>query len=67
MIPQISERRIITYGLSASADIRAMNLTAGDHGMTFDVILSKRMAEPITVVILKLKPLISPCWVSITS
>ena len=48
MIPQISERRIITYGLSASADIRAMNLSAGDNGMTFDVILSKRMAEPIT-------------------
>ena len=48
MIPQISERRIITYGLSASADIRAINLSADDNGMNFDVMLSKRMAEPIT-------------------
>lgn len=43
MMPEISERRIITYGLSTSADVRALNLSAGDDGMTFDVQLSRRM------------------------
>lgn len=43
MLPEISERRLITYGLSASADVRAFNLNAGDGGMSFDVQLSQRM------------------------
>ncbi len=43
MIPEISERRIITYGLSASADVRAVNLKVCDEGMKFDVALSKRI------------------------
>ena len=47
MIPEISERRIITYGLSASADVRAINLTAGEHGMRFDLSLSNRMTNGI--------------------
>ena len=43
MIPEISERRIITYGLSASADVRATNVRVCDEGMKFDVTLSKRV------------------------
>ena len=43
MIPEISERRIITYGLSASADVRANNLRVCDEGMKFDVAISKRV------------------------
>jgi UDP-N-acetylmuramate--alanine ligase len=43
MIPEISERRIITYGLSASADIRAHNIRVCDKGMQFDVAVSNRM------------------------
>ena len=43
MIPEISERRIITYGLSASADVRAANLRVCDDGMKFDVNISKRI------------------------
>ena len=43
MMAEISERRIITYGLSASADVRALNLSASADGMTFDVQLSRRM------------------------
>ena len=49
MIPEISERRIITYGLSASADVRAMNLSVCDEGMKFDVVLSKRMDASETI------------------
>ena len=43
MMPEIPERRLITYGLSASADIRATNLTASDEGMRFDVMISRRI------------------------
>ena len=49
MIPEISERRIITYGLSASADVRAVNLRVCDEGMKFDVIISKRMDASETI------------------
>ena len=43
MIPEISERRLITYGYSASADIRAINVTPTENGMNFDVAVSERM------------------------
>ena len=43
MMPEIPERRLITYGLSASADIRATNLTTSDEGMRFDVMISRRI------------------------
>jgi UDP-N-acetylmuramate--alanine ligase len=49
MIPEISERRIITYGLSASADIRAHNIRVHDEGMQFDVAISKRMNTAETI------------------
>ena len=50
MIPEIPERRLITYGLSASADIRAMNLAASDQGMRFDVIVSPRLDAGIDMI-----------------
>lgn len=55
MIPDIPERRLITYGLSASADLRATNLAASDKGMTFDVAVSPRLdagTEMITGLVL---------------
>ncbi|MDC3234431.1 UDP-N-acetylmuramate--L-alanine ligase [Candidatus Puniceispirillum sp.] len=39
----IKDRRIITYGLSASADVRATNLRVEDGAMLFDVHLSERI------------------------
>ena len=43
MIPSIPERRLITYGLSASADIRAINPVADGEGMCFDIQVSERV------------------------
>ena len=43
MIPDISEKRLITYGFSASADIRAINLKANNGIMCFDVMVSDRI------------------------
>ena len=43
LIPTISDRRVITYGLSTNADIRAVNLTNDKENMMFDVQLSERL------------------------
>ena len=40
----IKDRRIITYGMSANADVRAVNLRVEGAAMTFDVMLSDRTA-----------------------
>ena len=40
----IKDRRIITYGLSANADVRAVNMRHEGSAMLFDVILSERTA-----------------------
>ena len=40
----IKDRRIITYGLSANADVRAVNMRHKGSAMLFDVILSERTA-----------------------
>mgnify|MGYP001361373976 CR=1 FL=1 len=41
----IKDRRIITYGLSANADVRAINLRVEDGAMIFDVHLSDRIKD----------------------
>merc|ERR1711991_813141 len=40
----IKDRRIITYGISANADVRAVNLRVNGAAMLFDVMLSDRTA-----------------------
>jgi len=42
MIPRVSDRRIITYGFSPQADVRAVNLQPGPGGTRFDVIVTDR-------------------------
>src|ERR1700722_10646969 len=42
MIARLIERRILTYGFSPQADIRAINLRLGDGGTEYDVIISDR-------------------------
>ena len=42
MIPRLSERRIVTYGLTPQADIRAANLEMGRDGARYDVVISHR-------------------------
>ena len=43
LLPTISDRRVITYGLSTNADIRATNLRHKDGQMTFDLLISDRL------------------------
>ncbi len=45
MIADIPERRIISYGFSASADIRGINLRPDNGSMVFDAMVSKRINQ----------------------
>ncbi len=45
LIPRVSDRKIITYGLNVSADVRAANLRLDRHGADFDVIVTNRAAN----------------------
>ena len=42
MIPRLSDHRIITYGFSQQADIRAENIRADRAGSTFEVVVTDR-------------------------
>ena len=43
LMAKIKDRRIITYGMSANADVRAINLRVHNGAMRFDVQLSERI------------------------
>lgn len=44
LIPRVLDRRLITYGLSPQADVRAVDLRMSADGARFDVVLSARLA-----------------------
>jgi len=48
MIGQINDRRLITYGMSPQAEMRAENLRTGPGGVQFDVVVDSRDA-PVRV------------------
>ena len=43
MIPRLSDRRIVTYGFSPQADVRADKLVSDKMGATFEVAISDRV------------------------
>ncbi|HEY3916691.1 MAG TPA: UDP-N-acetylmuramate--L-alanine ligase [Stellaceae bacterium] len=42
LIPRLSERRIVTYGFSPQAEIRAVDVTLGRDGARYDVVIADR-------------------------
>ncbi len=42
LIAEVSDRRIITYGMSPQADVRAINLVSSPTGSRFDVVITER-------------------------
>jgi UDP-N-acetylmuramate--alanine ligase len=42
LIPQVSDRKIITYGLSPQANVRAVNVRLSADGGRYDVVISSR-------------------------
>ncbi|MHB1218954.1 MAG: UDP-N-acetylmuramate--L-alanine ligase [Alphaproteobacteria bacterium] len=45
MIPRVSDRRIVTYGMSPQADVRATNIEMGPDGAIYDVTIVDRMQD----------------------
>jgi UDP-N-acetylmuramate--alanine ligase len=46
LIPQLEDRRIVTYGFSRQADVRGINLETDKNGLTFDVVIGQRSGGP---------------------
>ena len=42
ILPKVRDRRIVTYGFSAQADVRAENVTPVQGGNRFDIVVRKR-------------------------
>ncbi len=47
LIPRVADRRIITYGIGANADMRAINLKLDRGGADFDVMVQNRATNEI--------------------
>ena len=47
MIPLISDRKIVTFGLSAQADVRAVDIAVTEAGTVFDVVIADRNTDEI--------------------
>jgi UDP-N-acetylmuramate--alanine ligase len=60
MIPRVSDRRIITYGFSAQAQVRALNVELGPTGARFDVALAERHGREAAVLEGVMLPMYGP-------
>src|SRR5205085_6608083 len=49
MIPRVSDRRILTYGLTPQADVRAVNIRLGPDGSRYDAVIACRVGEERTI------------------
>jgi UDP-N-acetylmuramate--alanine ligase len=45
MIPKLSDRRVLTYGFSPQADIRAVDVRLGRDGARYDVLISDALGD----------------------
>jgi UDP-N-acetylmuramate--alanine ligase len=45
LIPELSDRRIITYGFNPQADVRAVNMRSEAHGSTYDVLFADGLGD----------------------
>src|SRR5216684_3012032 len=45
MIPKLSDRRVVTYGMSPQADIRAVDVRLGRDGARFDAVISDALSD----------------------
>jgi UDP-N-acetylmuramate--alanine ligase len=45
MIPKLSDRRVLTYGFSPQADIRAVDVRLGREGARYDIVVSGALSD----------------------
>jgi UDP-N-acetylmuramate--alanine ligase len=50
MIPLISDRKIVTFGLGAQADVRAVDIAITEAGTTFDVTIADRNSGTVRTI-----------------
>ncbi len=50
LIPKVSDRRVVTYGFSPQADVRAVELEQNGSGVRFDVAITDRKGEASRVI-----------------
>ncbi len=50
LIPRVGDRRIITYGIGANADVRAINLKLDRGGADFDVMVEHRSTNQSRII-----------------
>jgi UDP-N-acetylmuramate--alanine ligase len=50
LIPRVSDRRIVTYGIGANADVRAINLKLDRTGADFDVMVEHRATNDSRII-----------------
>ncbi|MDA0786904.1 MAG: UDP-N-acetylmuramate--L-alanine ligase [Proteobacteria bacterium] len=50
LIPQLKDRRIVTYGFSRQADVRGVNLETDSTGMRFDVNVAQRANSAVRTI-----------------
>ena len=50
MIPRLSDRRILTYGFSPQADIRAVDVRLGHEGARFDVVVGDTQSDRARII-----------------
>src|SRR6478752_6865162 len=49
LVAQVENRRLITYGINPQAEVRATKVEMGPDGCQFDVVISPRDRDPITL------------------
>jgi UDP-N-acetylmuramate--alanine ligase len=54
MIPRVSDRRIVTYGMSPQADVRAIDVKITPTGATFAIVITDRLGASRTIADLSL-------------
>ena len=54
MVAQVENRRLVTYGVNPQAEVRAHKVEMDRDGAQFDVVITPRGAEPITISDLRL-------------
>ena len=50
LIPRVSDRKVVTYGLSVSADVRAVNLRLDQNGADYDVVITNRVSDAVRTI-----------------
>ncbi|MBS0296804.1 MAG: UDP-N-acetylmuramate--L-alanine ligase [Proteobacteria bacterium] len=64
LVAQVENRRLVTYGINPQAEVRAAKVEMDQDGAQFDVVISPREGEPITIADLRLP---MPGWHNVSN